>query len=44
MKSGCTPWSDVMLEDTLRDIRAKEKFERALPLLLDPKLRPNPGR
>ena len=31
-----------MLEDTLREIKAKDKLERAFPLLLDPKARPTP--
>jgi arylsulfatase A-like enzyme len=33
-----------MLEDTLREMKAKDKLERAFPILLDPKLRPSPGR
>ncbi|HEX5270411.1 MAG TPA: hypothetical protein VFW33_07995, partial [Gemmataceae bacterium] len=31
-----------MLEETLHDIKAKQKLERALPLLLDPSKAPKP--
>ncbi|MFO0848750.1 MAG: arylsulfatase [Gemmataceae bacterium] len=33
-----------MMEETLRDIKAKQKLERALPLLLDPSKAPNPKK